>query len=638
MVGNFEVYDIEVTKSCITYTGLNISTLKYSQFVIHKDRDETIELIKHLKSLSYGIGFNNINFDYPVLHYLINVYTKCISVEELIESVFNEAQRIIEEQNRVDFFSTVAIKESECYFKQIDLFKIWHYNNPARRTSLKALEISMNLPNVMEMEVDYRRDDITLEEVIGILEYNKNDVEATYEFYLKSVNKLKLRTDLNKQYNLNCLNFPDVKIGENLMIKLYSEKTGMSWWDVKKLRTYRSEIKLQECIFPYIEFQSETLKKLLNKIQSTTIKTTKGVFSFEQNYHGIKLIYGLGGIHACTYAGIYESNETHIIKSADVQSLYPNLGIQNKAYPEQLGEIFCDIYEKDIVDVRIKAKKEGNKLIADALKLAANGAYGKSNDENSFLYDPKYTMQITVSGQLSITMLIEDLVIGIPNCKILMVNTDGLEIIIRRDQQDLYYDICKRWEKKTKLTLEFDDYQKMIIGDVNNYLALYSNGKKKYKGRFEIDKVVGDEPAYHKDNSFRIVPYALSKFFLENIPVEKTIKEHVNIYDFCGREKFKGQDYGETHTLNYDELNNPFDKIEKQQKNTRFYISTEGSTFIKRYGKGTSEMICKGYQVKIFNRYEEKQINDYRIDNQFYIKLCYREINNIISKQTTLNF
>jgi hypothetical protein len=386
MAGSSEVYDIEVTKSCITYTGLNISTLEYKQFVIHKDRDETMELIDHLKSLSYGIGFNNINFDYPVLHYLINITDKLIreaktgllydSIEEIIELVFLEAQRIIEEQNRVDFFSTVAIKESECYFKQIDLFKIWHYNNPARRTSLKALEISMNLPNVMEMEVDYRRNDITLEEVEGILEYNKNDVEATYQFYLKSINKLKLRADLNKQYNLNCLNFPDVKIGENLFIKLYSEKTGMSWWDVKKLRTYRNEIKLQECIFPYIEFKSEPLKKLLNKIQSTTIKNTKGEFSFEQNYHGIKLIYGTGGIHACTYAGIYESNETHIIKSADVASLYPNLGIQNRVYPEHLGEIFCDIYEKDIVDVRLKAKKEGNKLIADALKLAANGAYG----------------------------------------------------------------------------------------------------------------------------------------------------------------------------------------------------------------------------------------------------------------------
>lgn len=386
MQGDFEVYDIEVTKSCITYTGLSISTKKYSQFVIHKDRDETLELIDHIKSLAYGIGFNVINFDYPVLHYLINTTEKLIqnaktgflydSVEEIIELVFLEAQRIIELQNRDQFSFNIAIKDSECYFKQIDLYRIWHYNNPARRTSLKSLEISMNFPNVMEMEIDFRRDDITLEEVMDILIYNKNDVDATYEFYLKSINKLKLRSDLNTQYNLNCLNFPDVKIGENLMIKLYSEKTKMSWWDVKKLRTYRSEIKLKDCVFPYINFKTESLKKLLDKIQSTTIKNTKGEFSFEQNYHGIKLVYGTGGIHAVTYSGIYESNETHIIKSADVSSLYPNLAIQNKVYPEHLGEIFCDIYEKDIVEVRMKAKKAGNKLIADALKLAANGAYG----------------------------------------------------------------------------------------------------------------------------------------------------------------------------------------------------------------------------------------------------------------------
>lgn len=646
---SFEIYDIETLKSCFTYTGLNVSTKEIKQFVIHKDRDDSYELMHHLLSLKWGVGFNNINFDYPILHYFIKTYKNDIlnsssnlsgvygyNVEELILDLFNKAQQIIEEQNKEDFFTTVAIKELDCYFKQLDLFKIWHYNNKARRTSLKALEISMNLPNVMEMEVDYKRDDIRLDEIEGILEYNKNDVIATYEFYLKSIDKLKLRKDLNAQYNLNCLNFPDVKIGETLMLKLYCDKTETNWFDIKKLRTYRKSIKLKECIFDYIKFETEIFQDLLKYLNNTTINNTKDSFSTKVIFNNIRLDYGTGGIHACTYSGIYESTDTHIIKSCDVASLYPNLGIKNKVYPEHLGPVFYDIYENDIVKVRLEAKKKGNKLIADALKLAANGAYGKSNDENSFLYDPKYTMQITINGQLSLSMLIETLGIHIEDIKFLMVNTDGLEVIIRKDQEELYYKICKDWEEKTKLELEFADYKKLIIGDVNNYIGLFTNNKKKYKGRFEIDKFVGDEPAYHKNNSFRIIPLALSEYFINNIPVEQTIRNHNNIFDFCGRQKFDSKSYGETNTLMYDSSNNPYNKIEKQQRNTRYYIINKGSTFIKRYNKGTSEAINKGYQVKIFNKFEEKQMKEYDINYNFYIRECQKEIKNIISDQMSL--
>lgn len=658
-----EVYDIEVTKSCITYTGLNVSTLKYSQYVIHKDRDDTMELINHLKSLKYGIGFNNINFDYPVLHYLINITDKLIRnaktrllydcVEEIIELVFIEAQRIIEEQSRVDFFSTVAIKEADCYFKQIDLFKIWHYNNPARRTSLKALQISMNLPNVMEMEVDYKREDITIDEVESILKYNKNDVEATYQFYLKSIQhgKMQLRSEIFKNNKLNCFNWNNGKIGEELILNLYCQKTGLNYWDVKKLRTYRSKINIKDCIPNIVNFTTNRFKevkkafenKVINVAEIKEEKTkTKGknkIISIV--YKECKIDYGLGGVHGLTHSGVYESNEKYVIKTCDVASLYPWLPIIFRFYPEHLGETFLEVYENNIVRVRLneklKPKELQNKAIVDGYKEAANIPYGKSNDENSFLYDPLYTMKTTVAGQLCVSMLFERLS-EIPNCKLLMLNTDGCEVLIPREYNDLYNTICSQWEKETGLILEFGEYNKLWVADINNYGCIDTKGKIKNKGRFEVDKVVGGEPAYHKDNSFRIIPLAIQEYFINNTPIEKTIKEHSNIYDFCGREKFDSKSYGETNTLTYDTLGNPYNKIEKQQRNTRYYITTKGSTFIKRYNKGTSEFINKGYQVKIFNRYEEKEMRDYKIDYQFYINACRKEISNIISNQQTLNF
>lgn len=264
-------------------------------------------------------------------------------------------------------------------------------------------------------------------------------------------------------------------------------------------------------------------------------------------------------------------------------------------------------------------------VMADGFKLSANSVYGKSNDKHSFLYDPMYTLKTTLNGQLMLTMLSEDLVLGLKNITILQINTDGITIKIPRDLLQPYYDICVNWEKNTHLTLEYVEYDKMIIADVNNYMAITTKGKIKYKGRFEIDK------DYHKDNSFKIIPIALSEYFVNGTPIEETIKNHTNIYDFCGRQKFKGQDYGTTNTIVNDRI-----VVEKQQKNVRYYISNKGSSFIKNYAKGSNEVINKGYLVTIYNKHEDKHINERDINYSFYIKECYKEIDNIIDKQLKL--
>ena len=267
--------------------------------------------------------------------------------------------------------------------------------------------------------------------------------------------------------------------------------------------------------------------------------------------------------------------------------------------------------------------------ISDALKLSANSVYGKSNDENSFLYDPKYTMATTVNGQLLLTMLSERLVDNIKNATVLQINTDGVTLKIPRDQQEVYYNICKEWEKDTMLELEYVNYSKMIIRDVNNYIAVKEDGKCKYKGAFEIDKVVGAEPAYHKDNSFRIVPIAISNYFTKGISIEETILNHKDIYDFCGRQKFGRDSYGEIVFID-----GMVKIVQKQQHNVRYYISKSGKTFVKQYHKGSTEIINKGFQVEIFNKFEEKE--DYNIDYSFYIKECNKIIDTIEDKQLTL--
>lgn len=160
-------------------------------------------------------------------------------------------------------------------------------------------------------------------------------------------------------------------------------------------------------------------------------------------------------------------------------------------------------------------------------------------------------------------------------------------------------------------------------------MSVKTDGKVKYKGAFEITK------EYHKDPSFTIVAKALSEYFVNGIPIEDTIKNPRTIYDYCGRQKFKSDSYGETHSIIY-KNGLPIVDVQKQQKNVRYYVSNKGSTFIKKYKSGDSEFINKGFVITVFNKYEEKSFDEYDINYNFYIIEARKIINIIENKQTTL--
>lgn len=647
MITKTVVLDLETLASLILYCDIDKSTLEVNKFIIHKEKNELVELIDYLENKVGGmISFNGISFDYPIIHFILTNKKKLLtfSSEQVIHEIYTKAQDIICSQNEDGGRWKHNIAEYKHLIPQLDLFKVWHFDNMARRTSLKQLQVSMNFHNVQDMPIHHSIEDISLEQVDEVIEYCMNDVLSTLEFYKKTVEfgKIDLRNKIKDKYNLSCLNWNNGKIGENLLLKLYCEKTGEDIREVKQLRSKYDQIELKECIPNNITFKSKQFNSLLEFYKSKVIVQTKGSVNYSVIYKGLKYDYGTGGIHGVVNAGVYKSDDKYTIKSCDVASLYPNLPIVYGFYIKHLGPEFLDVYKDEIVGVRLaekaKPKHEQDKAIVDGFKEAANIPYGKSNDENSFLYDPLYSMKTTIAGQLVISMLCERLC-EIPDSQMLMVNTDGCEIRIPREYEELYSNICKQWEEDTKLVLEFADYTKMWIRDVNNYGCLSTSGKIKNKGLFEIDKVIGNEPAYHKDNSFRVVPLALQEYFEKNIPIEDTINNHNNIYDFCGREKTNKDCYAETRYIKQTEELPELVK-EKQQKTTRYYISVNGNRFLRVYtsGKqeGGEEAINKGYKVTIFNNYIEKPFKEYSIDYSFYISESYKIINVVESKQLTL--
>ena len=289
--------------------------------------------------------------------------------------------------------------------------------------------------------------------------------------------------------------------------------------------------------------------------------------------------------------------------------MYPNLAISNNVYPEHLGIEFCSIYQ-DVYEQR-KSYPKGS-AENGMLKLALNSVYGESANQYSVFFDTKYTMTITINGQLSLCLLAEKL-LDIPDLKIIQVNTDGITVALPRVSTEQYDEICKQWEQQVKLQLEFADYSKMIIQTVNNYIAVYTNGKVKRKGAYQYEGL-----GFHQNQSSLVVPMSAEAYMLHGTDLYEFISEHFNkgnVFDFMLRTKV---DRSSRLVLVSDDGS----EVE-QQRVCRYYPSKNGGKLVKimKPLEGSNEPrrlgIDTSYKVKICN---DMQDFDGDIDFDYYVQ------------------
>jgi hypothetical protein len=217
-------------------------------------------------------------------------------------------------------------------------------------------------------------------------------------------------------------------------------------------------------------------------------------------------------------------------------------------------------------------------------------------------------------------MLYEMIATRIPGAVPLMQNTDGLEFLVDEEHESTFYEICKEWEELTQLQLETVEYQKMIIGDVNNYIAVYKDGKTKCKGRFEFDEL-----ALHKNKSLLIVPKAWYAYFVHGKDPAEFLKENRKIYDYCVGAKLRGDWFFEERGFK-----NGMYVTNKLQKLVRYYISDNGIKIIKCNPDGREIQLESGKALQtIFNKFEDKPWDEYKVDEKFYLDKIYEEIKKI---------
>lgn len=229
-------------------------------------------------------------------------------------------------------------------------------------------------------------------------------------------------------------------------------------------------------------------------------------------------------------------------------------------------------------------------------------------------------MDVKSNGQLLLADLHCSLIKA--GFKPLLLNTDGVEFLIKKKDEDKYNEICNEWSKKTGLILDHDEYKRIAINNVNNYIGEFTNGSVKAKGLFRTER------DWHEDPSFMVVPIALKEYLLNDIQPEDFIPKHGNIYDFCGRVKSQAGYQIEYHHI----VNNKL-VTDNLQKVNRVYISNKGGQLYKRKDDRLNS-VYKGYKATVFNTYVNK--NDYDINYSFYIREVRKIIDEVNPKQLGL--
>jgi hypothetical protein len=555
------IHDIETYPNIFTIGFIHADTGNKYIFEISSRKNQLNEFILFIhvcQALNIRwVGFNNIGFDYPVIHFIDKNKTVGLNVEHIYE----KAMSIINAPFNAKFSHLVW--ESDWLVPQIDLFKIHHFDNQARSTSLKVLEFNMGMTSIEDLPFDVGLN-LTDEQCDVLIDYMWHDLDATLMFYHESKDQIRFREELTVKYGKNFMNHNDTKIGKDYFImELEKANPGCcyKYIDGKKhiQQTPRDSINLGDVILPYIKFNHPEFQRIHEWFNNKTITETKGAIKdVNCTIDGFQFDFGTGGIHGSIESQIVTSDDDYMIEDWDVASYYPNLAIVNKLAPAHLGETFCTIY-KDVYEQR-KGHAKGTAENA-MLKLALNGVYGDSNSKFSPFYDPAFTMAITINGQLSLCMLAEALMQS-PQVKMIQINTDGLTIRYPRALKSWVHTVCQWWQDLTQLVLEDVEYSRMFIRDVNNYIGEYTDGKLKRKGAYEYDL------GWHQNHSAKVVAKAAEAALVHGEDIRQTILHHDNIMDFMCLAKVP-----RSNRLMWGD--------EQIQNTSRYYVSTDGDMLKK---------------------------------------------------------
>jgi hypothetical protein len=569
-------------------------------YEISARRDDSRSLVEFVQTLDRMVGFNCVGFDYPLVHWLMQAVRSgeaaALGGERLAARLYQYGQEIINSQHGER--SRFHVWPSDVLVPQIDLMQIHHLSNRSRATGLKALQVAMRSPSVVDLPYPHGTL-LTPEQMDVVVVYCGHDVDETERFLGHSKSEVAFRERLGGAF----LSLSDASVGKRTLREaLERERPGCT-----RLSTQRDAIKLADVILPYVAFRREPFTGMLERFRETTVHAlqVKQAFRPEPIFHrGFVFGFGLGGLHGSVSKRRVEADAEHEILDVDVTSFYPSLAIVNRLRPAHLGESFCRVYA-DLFERRMTHPKGSPEN--GMLKLALNAVFGDSGSEYSKgFYDVAFMLSITVNGQLLLCMLAEALM-EITDLEVLQANTDGLTMRFPRRDRPAVDAILHWWQDGTALKLESVDYSRMWIRDVNNYVAERTDGKLKRKGAYEYDL------DWWQDPSALCVPRAVEAHMVRGESVRAYLERRLveDPWDFLIRARVRGKDRLEWSGL-------PMQKI------SRYYVSRAGAPLLKIAPalKGKSDVrvtrLVGGMPVQMVNTFDGAPPGD--VDLEWYAR------------------
>ena len=477
------------------YFLLVFKDLKGNEECFVKDENNVLPVsrIRKLLETRQTIGFNSRMYDIPMITYALTGVSNSL-LKEMSDRIINES-----------VYNTLCEYQLWCpkEYDHIDIINV-----AIGKNGLKMYGARINTPYLQDLPYDPSTS-LTQEDKAIIKKYCSNDVDITKNLYLHLKNEIDIRTAINDEYKVDVRSKSDAQIAEVLINKqLVSSK--------KKITSFEFKYTPPD----YIKFNSDNLNNLLVKFTEIEFKGVAGDKLLEKGIvtdviiNDVPYSCGIGGLHSKEEARTVFAADDEYIIDIDVVSYYPTIILNNKYCPDNYNtEEFLEFYQK-IYDDRIIAKKENNVSKANVYKIILNGSFGKFGDQYSSLYSPKLLIHTTITGQLSILMLIEKL--EEYGYNVLSTNTDGITVKVKKDKYDFFRKIVKSWEAKVNFKTEEVRYKSLHNQSVNSYIAIKEDGTLKCKGLFGSDDI-------SRNPAIKICKEAIFSYLLDKRKVEDTI-------------------------------------------------------------------------------------------------------------------
>ena len=458
------------------------------------------------------VTFNGLVYDFPMLSAALSKYT-CEQLNKLSSSVIAS--------NKVDWMIYRDYQLEQIKSDHIDLFG----PSPGVRVGLKTFAGRMNFHNLQDLPYPPGTV-LTEKEMDEVSDYCDNDLDITENLYNKIKPEIDLRRDMSKEYDLDLVSKSDAQIAEAVIKKELTKVMGK----IPKRPTMKGDVRFKYKAPDYIHFENESFKEGLKLATSLDFTlNAAGSVKLPAELSKLKLTLGEstyklggGGLHSQEKSRFYIPAADEIMVDFDVASQYPSIILNNDYYPRHLGPSFITVY-RNIVERRLEAKRSGDKVTNASLKIVINSAYGKLGSKYSILYDPSMVSQVTLTGQLTLLMLIERL--EAKGAKVISANTDGIVVIIKKKDFSIIDGVLFDWEDETGFELEDAEYKALYSRDVNNYLAVKPDDTYKGKGIFTLDTLT-------KNLQGNISVRAVINKIVHDTPIECTINDCHELTEF----------------------------------------------------------------------------------------------------------